>query len=287
MNSHTSQLLLGAGLALATSLIMSIAAAAIKYTASYVSIEQIVLVQYMVCVAVMLPWLMRKGLSTLKTEKPGLHLIRGLCGWLCFYTYYLALDRIPMVEAALLRNSAPLCVPLLVLIWLGYRMPNRQWLPVIVGFIGIALVLKPQGDSLSLWHLVAFASALTLAGSIVSTRVLTGSEPTNRILFYYFGLSALFSLPLALQNWEPIPLFSIPLMAGIGLSVWVIMWLYTRAYSYAKATVIAPISYFGVLFTGLLGWLFWQQVPDMMAVIGAALIISGGISSVWLGREAH
>lgn len=287
MNSHISPLLLGAALALATSLIMSIAAAAIKYTASYVSIEQIVLVQYAVCVAVMLPWLMRKGISTLKTDKPGLHLIRGLCGWLCFYTYYLALDRIPMVEAALLRNAAPLCVPLLVLLWLGYRMPNRQWLPVLIGFFGIALVLKPQGDNLSLWHLVAFASALTLAGSIVSTRVLTGTEPTNRILFYYFGLSALFSLPLALQHWEPMPLFSIPLMTGIGLSVWVIMWLYTRAYSYAKATVIAPISYFGVLFTGLLGWLFWQQVPDMMAVIGAALIISGGISSVWLGRETH
>lgn len=287
MNSHTSALLRGAMLALATSMIMSLAAAAIKYTASQVSIEQIVLVQYLVCVSVMLPWLLRKGISTLKTDKPGLHLIRGLCGWLCFYTYYLALDRIPMVEASLLRNAAPLCVPVLVLLWLGYKMPGRQWLPVIVGFIGIALVLRPQGNDLSIWHLMGFASALTLAGSIVSTRVLTATEPTNRILFYYFALSALFSLPLALQHWEPIALIHLPWMLGIGLSVWIIMWLYTQAYRYAKATVIAPISYFGVLFTGLLGWLFWQQVPDMMAVTGAVLIISGGITSVWLGREAH
>lgn len=74
-------------------------------------------------------------------------------------------------------------------------------------------------------------------------------------------------------------------MAAIGLSIWLTMWLYTRAYSYAKASVISPISYMGVLFTGLLGWLIWGQVPKESAVIGAILIISGGIGAVYLGRE--
>ena len=72
---------------------------------------------------------------------------------------------------------------------------------------------------------------------------------------------------------------------GIGLSIWLTMWLYTRAYSYANASVISPISYSGVLFTGLLGWLIWDQVPELSAVIGAVLIISGGIGSVYLGRD--
>ena len=132
---------------------------------------------------------------------------------------------------------------------------------------------------------MAFASAITLAGSIVTTRMLTRSEPTNRILFFYFSCSAIFSLPLAVSHWQPIPLFTLPLMLGIGLSIWLTMWLYTRAYSYAKASVLSPISYFGVLFTGLWGWLFWQQIPDIVALAGAILIISGGIGSVYLGRE--
>ncbi|WP_428034419.1 DMT family transporter [Amphritea sp.] len=282
-----SNLLLGAALALATTLVMSLAAAATKYTASLVSIEQIVLVQYLICTLIMLPWLGRKGISALKTEKPGLHLARGLSGWLCFYTYYLALNEIPLGEASLLRNSAPLIVPLLVLIWLKYRMPLFHWLPVVIGFIGIGLVLKPDGSHFNPWHLAAVASAILLSVSIVTTRMLTLTEPINRILFYYFALSALFSLPLALSQWRPVPLASVPLMIGISLSIWCTMWLYTKAYSYAKATVIAPISYFGVLFAGLLGWLFWQQVPDMIAVVGAALVIAGGIGSVWLGREKN
>ena len=287
MLNQYSRLLTGAAFALATTLVMSLAAAATKYTAQFVSIEQIVLIQYLVCTLLMLPWLARKGISTLKTDKPFLHLIRGLSGWLCFYTYYLALKEIPLGEASLLRNSAPLIVPLLVLVWLKYRMPWLNWLPVGIGFIGIGLVLKPDGNAFNPWHLIAFASALTLTVSIVSTRVLTLTEPTNRILFYYFSLSALFSLPFALSNWQPVPLISLPFLAGISLSVWGIMWLYTQAYSYAKATIIAPLSYFGVLFAGLLGWLFWQQVPDMMAVLGAVLIIGGGIGSVWLGKERN
>lgn len=285
MATQQSRLLLGASLALATSLVMSLAAAAIKYTAGFVSVEQIVLAQYLICVAVMLPWLWRKGPTVLKTERPLLHLIRGAAGWLCFYSYYLALDAIPMVDAALLRNAAPLCVPFVLLAWQGYRMPWLNWLPILIGFVGIALVLKPDGSNLNIWYLVAFGSAITLAGSIVTTRVLTGSEPTNRILFYYFGFSAVCSLPLAIINWQQVPLFTLPLMLAIGLSIWIIMWLYTRAYSYAKASVISPISYFGVVFTGILGWLFWQQVPDIIAIIGAALIITGGIGSVYLGRE--
>jgi len=285
MLAKTSRLLLGAALALATSVVVSLAAAATKYTAEFVSIEQIVFAQYLFCMVIMLPSIKRSGIEALRTERPWLHLMRGVAGWLCFYTYYLALDKIPLVDASLLRNAAPLCVPLLLFLWKDFRMPLVRWIPVLIGFLGIALVLRPQGSGLSLWHLVGLMSAVTLAGSIVTTRALTLTEPTSRILFYYFSLSTICSIPLAISNWHSVPLFTLPLMAAIGLSIWLTMWLYTRAYSYAKASVISPISYSGVLFTGLLGWLIWDQVPEQSAVIGAILIISGGIGSVYLGRE--
>jgi drug/metabolite transporter (DMT)-like permease len=166
-------------------------------------------------------------------------------------------------------------------------MPWLNWMPVFIGFVGIVLVLKPQGEGLSLWHLVGFGSAITLAGSIVTTRALTITEPTSRILFYYFSLSALCSIPLAIIQWKHIPLFCLPFLVGIGLSIWFVMWLYTSAYRYASAAVIAPISYTGVLFTGLLGWIIWDQTPDFYAVLGALFIISGGIGSVLQGREIH
>ncbi|MGB0467132.1 MAG: DMT family transporter [Pontibacterium sp.] len=275
---------LGVFFGVSTSLTMSLAAALIKYCSAQVSIETIVLIQYLVCLLIMLPWLARKGLGALQTKHPGLHLIRGLSGWACFYCYYLALNAVPLVDAALLRNSAPLCVPLILLFWKGIRIKIISWLPILTGLAGIMLVLKPGGEGLSFWHLIGFGSAIALAGSMVCTRVLTKTEPGNRIIFYYFLISTVIALPPALIDWQPVPMEAwLPLIL-IGLSIWLVMWLYTQAYRYAKASVISPLNYLGVVFTGFWGWVFWEQSPDTFALIGACLVISGGILAVFLGK---
>lgn len=285
MNSQSQNLHRGVLLALASALLMSLTAALIRHTATLTSIEVIVAVQYAVSLIMLLPWLARQGIQGLHTQRPGLHLARGLSGWACFYTYYLAIDQIPLIDAALLRNAAPLCVPLWLLCWLGIRLSWLRWLPLLIGFAGIALILQPEGQSLSFWHLVGLGSAVSLAGSIVTTRQLTTSEPTSRILFYYFLISTLAALPLALHSNSPIPATAWPLLLLIGMSVWLIMWLYTQAYRYAKASVLAPISYSGVVFAGCWGWLFWGQQPGLLTLTGTALVIIGGSMSIALGRR--
>lgn len=287
ISSPTENISLGAFYSVSTALVMSIAAALIKYASSMVSIEIIVAAQYIICVTFMLPWLMRKGVNGLKTEHLNLHIIRALCGWACFYTYYLAIAHIPLVDASLLRNAAPLCVPFLILIIHKVHISWIRWIPIAIGFMGIGLILKPDGSSLNIWHLVGFGSAITLAGSIISTRMLTRSEPTNRVLFYYFGFSALASIPLAIINWQPVPVQALLPMLMIGLSIWLTMWLYTQAYMYAKASIISPLSYCGVVFTGFWGWFFWDQLPDWLSFAGVILVIGGGIGSVILGAKAE
>lgn len=285
MSSTRYNIPAGVGFALATSLVMSLAAVLIKFTSAQISIEMIVFCQYLLCVIAMLPWVVKRGWDGLRTPRPGLHLLRGICGWACFYTYYLALEQIPLVDAALLRNAAPLCVPLWLLLWHGVRLPLLAWIPLLIGFAGITLIIQPEGEGLSGWHLVGALSALTLAGSIVTTRELAQTEPVNRVLFYYFLISTLSSLPLALMNWRTPELSATPGILLIGLSIWVTMWLYTRAYSHAPASIIAPLSYFGVVMTGLWGWLIWDQVPGFNSWMGTLLVIGGGIASVWLGTR--
>ncbi len=285
MSSTQQNIAAGVAFALATSLVMSLAAVLIKLTASSVSIEMIVLFQYGLCTLAMLPWVLRHGQSALATQRPWLHLLRGVCGWGCFYAYYLALEQIPLVDAVLLRNAAPLCVPIWLLLWHGARLPLLAWLPLLTGFIGITIIIQPEGQGLSSWHLVGLISALTLAGSIVTTRELAQTEPVNRVLFYYFLISTLCSLPLAMSNWQTPAPTNLPAVGLIALSIWITMWLYTRAYSYAPASIISPMSYFGVIMTGLWGWLIWNQVPGLNTWLGTLLVIGGGIGSVWVGAR--
>ncbi len=283
--SHTQNPSLGILFGLATAVVGSLAGAATKHLASTVSVAQIVCFQYLLCCLVCTPWIVKHGLSGLKTQRFGHHMIRGLAGWACFYTYYLALAHTPLVDAVLLRNAAPLWVPLVVLCWSGIMVPRNRWLPMATGFIGVILVLQPDNDAIGSWHLIGALSGLTLAISMVGTRRLSETEPTQRILFYYFFISFLTSVPLAVHNWKPIPIDDWPLMFFVGFSIYLLMFFYTKAYSYAPASLVSPLTYFSVVFAGLLGWLFWGDKPSLLSLAGMNLVIIGGLLTVLLGKK--
>lgn len=273
--------------ALATALVGSSAGAAGKLAAQDLNTPMIVFVQYSICLLVMLPRLINQGTSSLATRHWKTHLIRGAGGWISFFAFYSALADIPLVDATLLRNTAPLFVPLVVWLWAGVIVPKNRWIPLLLGFVGIVIILRPDAgqSGLSLAYLIGLSSGALLAVSMVGTRLLSHSESSGTIMFYYFALSLILSTPLALLNWQPIPLKSWPYLVYIGLSIFIAMWLYTKAYSYAKPSIVSPISYFSVVFSGLIGWAIWGHLPTTITLIGIAIVICAGIYTVYLGNS--
>ncbi|WP_269619568.1 DMT family transporter [Zhongshania sp. BJYM1] len=277
LSIERKQLFTGLALSLVTVFFSSTVAAVGKHVSQEVHVSAIVLVQYGISFLFALPSVLRAGRSGLATSRPGIHLIRGMSGCACFYLYYIALSKISLVDATLLRSSAPLMVPLVIYLWFSQRVRRETWLPLVVGFLGVVLVLKPGAAGLSLWHLLALLSGLGLAVSMVSTRVLAQHEPQNRILFYYFSISLLFSLPFFLWNYQAIPASAWPGLIYMGVVIYLSFVMYTMAYRYVSAAALAPISYFGVVFSGLLDWLIWDHIPGALTMMGIACVILGGV----------
>ncbi|AQA19520.1 hypothetical protein BST95_16035 [Halioglobus japonicus] len=267
--------------------IASTAAVATKLASSQASTEAIVTVQYLICLLLCLPITLRPGLHNLRTRKAGLHLFRGAVGVLGFYLFYAALDNIPMVDAMLLRQSAPLTVPLVVWAWSQERITASSWLPLIIGFIGVGVILRPSAEGLSWWHAGGFLSALCLAISMVATHKLAPTEPASRILFYYFVLSLACVAPFSIGDFSGLDWQIWLAMLYVGVAIYFTLRLYTLAYSLAPAHHIAPINYFAVVLGGFWGWLIWGQVPDAWSLLGSALVIAGGLLTVYLARQRH
>lgn len=276
--------------AIALSLLMillgSSAAAVTKWVSGQVTTAAIVTVQYAICTLLCLPRILRRGAGALATRRLGLHLVRGLAGVVSFYLFYATLEHIPMVDAMMLRQSAPLTVPLVVWMWTSERVPALSWLPLCVGFAGIAVILRPTPAGLSGWHAAGFFGAVALAVSMVGTRKLAATEPAARIMFYYCVLSLACVAPFSLRDFGNIAALDWLALAYVGIAIYFVLELYTRAYGMAPTAVIAPINYLSIVLAGFWGWLFWDHVPDRWSVLGSVMVVSGGLVTLLLAQRA-
>lgn len=272
-------------LALLMVTIASTAAVATKYASERASTEAIVTVQYVICLLLCAPLTLRNGPASLRTRRLGLHLFRGAAGVLGFYLFYAALEHIPMVDAVLLRQSAPLTVPLIVWAWNRDRIPPSAWLPLAIGFAGVAVILRPSLSGLSWWHAGGFVSALCLGISMVATHRLATSEPASRILFYYFFLSLACVAPFSVGDFSGLRWQEWAAMLYIGIAIYYTLRLYTQAYAIAPAHVVAPVNYFAVVLAGFWGWLIWGQVPDTWSLLGSMMVMGGALLTLQLARR--
>jgi drug/metabolite transporter (DMT)-like permease len=106
------------------------------------------------------------------------------------------------------------------------------------------------------------------------------TEPTSRILFYYFGISTLLCIPFAVAEWRPFGLRGSIYLVGIAAALLVSQALIVLAYRYASAVQVGPFVYTTIVFTALIDWFLWNRAPTLLVVLGIALVIGGGIIAI-------
>lgn len=268
------------------SLMGSLAAAASKLLDGKASAEQIVFFQYLICllcVAHLLPSPEKLRIA------PGDRitvLVRGLSGLLGFYALYVAIREISLIEAVLLRNTAPFFVPILAALWLHSKTPAHNLMAIGIGFVGVYLVLDPGLNSPGPGHFIGLLSGFFLAISMVSTRKLAPRYAPTTILFYYYLVSLLGITPFCLSQPLKLQADDWLILLFIGLSAHFALYLYTRALTVTKASIVAPLSYLSVIFAGIIGWVVWDQKPSATSLAGMAIVILAGVITTALSSRA-
>jgi drug/metabolite transporter (DMT)-like permease len=260
----------GIVMTIAYAFVMSLTALAAKQAQTMIAVSTLVFWQSLFCALILLPQMrgrwQKRSLSVWK-----IHFLRSFGGFIGFLFYYWSLYHIPFV----------------VLILHKIRIPKARWLPLIIGFIGVAFVIQPTPDHLNPWHIVGFISAIGLALSMVTTRMLSQQVSGQETLFVYFFVSTILSLPLMLVQGDSLvlPIAVWPLVAAVTITLYVGMYLYNLAYTYAPASVVSPVSYVGVVFSGFWGWVVWGHVPDIYAILGMLFIFSSILISTRMARN--
>lgn len=224
------------------------------------------------------PWILSHGTREAKTSRMWLHILRAGSGVMSQVLMFMALKKMALMDAVLLGNSSPLFIPMVAWLALKEKIGGVVWLSLIVGFIGIVFILNPSPGSLfNASALLAISAAVFSAVALVTVNCLSKTETSDRILIYYFLFSSLLALPFAVARWRVLSEREGGFLIGIGLLMAAAQVFIVLAYRYASAERIAPFNYSVVVFSGLIGWLVWKEMPSLLSGVGVLLVCAGGI----------
>lgn len=219
-----------------------------------------------------------------KMKRPWLVQARALCGLVASILSVVTFTSISLAEAYALIFLAPICVTILSVVALREHVGPWRWAAVVAGFVGVLLAVKPGFRELGLGHLAAFGIAFLAAVIIVLMRSLAASEAKSTILgfFILYGLAGN-AIGIAATSFTP-PTWEqagILLIAGVFSACGNIGLL--RATHLAPANQIAPTMYSQIAWAVVLGFLFFSEKPDLLTLVGLAVIAGSGLLT--LDRE--
>ena len=277
--------------------IFSLQDIAVKWIGGDYPVLEIVVFRSLIALPCTFLFLRYEGIQGLPTtQQSGLEYLRGFFLFMSFTTYMMGLAALPLADVAAIRNSGPLMITLLSVVWLGEKVGPRRWLALIIGFIGVLLIVKPGSGTFNLGSLFVLTATLFYALSVMVTRKLQTTDSSATMAYYsslVYLVVAFILAPLAgvvgeipdahpsiaflFRGWTMPTLLDWVIMCGLGL-VWAGgMYFVARAYSLAQASVVAPFEYAPLLFNVMWGFVLWREVPTWMTWVGALLTLLSGI----------
>jgi len=222
-------------------------------------------------------------LKLVTTGKPLKHIARGLTLVLTSCFGIAGFRHLPLAEATAFLFIAPLIVVLMARWFLHEKVTLGRWLAVAVGFFGALLIARPGGalfgqPGQGLIYLGI--SACSYAVYQIQTRELSATENTLTLLFYTALVGTVAMTLTAPFYWGgPMPDTVQGLqLCGMGALGAVGHWLFTRAFRYAPASTLSPFTYAQLVWATLIGWLFYDHLPDGLSIAGIAVIAASSMS---------
>ncbi len=218
------------------------------------------------------------GPEVLRTKQPLAHLRRagsGLLGMVCSFA---ALQHLPLTEATAIQFAAPLFMVAMSALLLGEAVGKHRWGAVLVGFVGVLIMVRPQPGHMNLLGAgLALASALGSAGAMVAIRQMSAVERGPTIVFYFTLAGVALGLAGSLFHWvTPDPL-TLAVLIGGGLIGGVAQLFLTEAVRQAPIGVVAPFDYTQLIWATIIGLMVWGELPRSTTLVGAAVVTASGL----------
>ena len=222
----------------------------------------------------------KEKLAFKKENIPDLFM-RSLCGTLGLICNFYAIDKLNIADANILNKLSPFFAILMSYFILKEKANKIEWLSVIVAFIGALFVVKPSFNMQFVYAMIGVCGGLGAGIAYTFVRKLGKKGERGPVIVLCFSVfSCVVTMPFLMFQFQPMSLSQFVFLILAGVSAAGGQFSITKAYTKAPARDISVFDYTQVLFAALLGFLFLDQIPDMLSLIGYVIII-GSAAFKW------
>lgn len=206
-------------------------------------------------------------------------LARGALEAAAAIVYLIALSHIPFAVATAVNLSTPLFLAVLAVLMLREKVGWRRWSTIVLGFVGVVMVIQPRSGDINAWMWAVVAAALLGALRDILSRYVSAAVPTLVVaLGSAVGVALAGCIWASLEGWQPIPIRGLALLVAASVllaSGYQLSMLALR--SGAEYSVIGSFRYASALWALGIGYVIWGDVPNMLAMMGIAVIVASGL----------
>lgn len=217
--------------------------------------------------------------------------LRGMIGFLALMLFFYNIANIPLAEAMTFSKISPIFTAIFAFLILKEKLSYKSWIGIFVGFIGVLFITKFDGSTLDKTDYLGILSGVGAALAYTSIKELKNYYNTKTIAFSFMLVGTISPLILmfAAEFYSPksldfmfskfvVPQFNdIIFIIFLGIFSTYAQIYMTKAYSITKAGIVGTISYFGIVFSIIIGLFLGDSFPDILVIIGIVCIIISGV----------
>ena len=278
---------LGILLMIATTVVFATQDAISRHLAGEYNVLMVVMIRYWFFAAFVIAIAQRKAggvRAAAQTQQPVLQAFRAALLALEICVMVAAFTVLGLVESHAVFACYPLIIAALSGPILGETVGWRRWLAIAVGFVGVMIILQPGASVFDPAALIPLGAAIMFALYGLLTRFAARLDTTATSFFWTGTVGAVVMTAVGLWFWEPMTGRDWVWMATLCVTGALGHWLLIKCYEVAEASAVQPFAYFQLVFASALGLVVFGEAIRSNVALGAALIVSAGLFTLWRER---
>lgn len=271
----------GAGFVVVGAFILIVMASLVKHLGQRLPAFEVLFARFLAGLLVILPVVWKVGFGVLKTKKLHLHATRSFVGFFGNLCFFFALVNMAIGDTVTIQFSRPILMVGIALFVLREKVGWRRALVAVVGFSGVIMITRPFGEGFEPWAIVALGGTFFGTLVVLSIKLLSRTENTLTIMAYTGIFTTLFSFIPALFVWVTPTWEEVALLALTGALGMIGQSMFTHGVGLGDTSFVMPFDYLRIVYSFLIGFVFFAELPGAWSFIGAAVII---VSSIYLVR---